>query len=369
MSLPKTVASIQDLAGADRSPLFNTSSDGPCSLAGSLKCKIDPLRGCEIAFYFDSASLKFISYNFLKRTWLVNDLTQATTVNMMHITHEKFNLQRDLIARLECYSLLAIAENKIEIVGPSHFQYHIGLNCFSARPPMTIKGLKFPCLAFSGRRLFAISGEQNNGFIPSAEVYDMNSKRWSRIEEMPSAHGKGLSCCFLSDQKLLKVVVVGGYSSKDPLTPSHSVSVYDDLNKKWMTFDFLRACLPKIPVLSDAVIYVCDKGLIHIQSTRDNMDHYELNLSKGQLTKTRSTSRFYDACEFEILKLSSPGNGEIGMLLKNRDSNPSLIQLAQSRKSLPEYYVVTSNYPMSEWAPPQAIPKTFSKTMKSVIIQ
>ena len=366
---PKTLRTdSQEIWFSDKSMLNHTSSANFYTLAGTFNEKVKALKGSEIAFHFDISKMQFICYDFAKKKWTTNDLTQARTLNVTNSLDEGFDLERDLISRLDCYTLLAIDENKIEIVGPSHFQYHISLNTFSTRPSMSTKALKAPCLAFSGRRLFAISGEQHNNYTPSAEVYDMNSKSWTRLEELSQPHGKGLSCCFLSDRKLLKVLVAGGYCSKNPLTPSTDISIYDDHSKRWLTYEFSKTDIPLLPAFTEGAIYISEGGMVNIQLTKGTADNYELNLAKGQLAKVRSMNRVAESHELEILRVTSSIDGDLGFLFGAKDSVSSGIKLSSFKKAAAEYYTSTTSPSLHKWSQLVPLPKKMLVSTKSILM-
>lgn len=342
----KSIASLCEIPSSEKSTATGTPSlPNIYNLSSGFCGKITPIKMNQVLFHFDLSSMRFISFDMNTKDWTVNDLTKTRfLVRGEGSAKFDFDIIKDILMGLRNYSLIAIDAKHIELIGPRHFQYNITLNYFEKKPSMNVAGVKNPCLAFTGRRLFAFSGEQKSEYCRNAEVYDMNSNTWTSVEDMPSPHGKGAACCFLSNLNIVKVLIAGGYSQKKPLIASFDLSIYDDFRKGWMTID-IQCQVFSLRAMPNPSIFVTEDGIIHLQETRGGYDHYELKLHKRKLVRKPELDRMVDSRQYEIIRANRGENEEVGFLAKIRQESGEPI-----RKSAPEYCVAICDGKFKEWS-------------------
>mgnify|MGYP000907624913 FL=1 len=336
----KTAPSLNDLSFSEKLP--QSAPHSYYNLSSTFRSRIVPIKLNQVLFHFDTTSMQFISFDLNTEKWTTNNLSEArlVEVNQSSNLSALTDIRRHILDKLSSYSMVAVDTNKIEIIGPAHFQYNISLNCFIVRPPMKAIGIKKPCLAFTGRRLFAFSGEQKNDYVSNSEVYDFNSKTWSTLKEVPAPHGKGAACCFFGDSNVVKVVIAGGYAQKDPLTVSREIHLYDDYKREWSSFEIYRSGVAQFPGVIDLSVYIGKRGIIHLQQMTEEAGHYEINFYNGQLLKAPSIKETISKFkEFDMLQLGKDNRGESGMLLFAKE----LYGGSKAAKLCPDYYALVSD--------------------------
>lgn len=354
----KSLPSLTDLPLIDKT-LSSIAPSNAFNLSSGFFGKISPIKINQPLFHFDVLNMQFVSFDLETKEWTVNDLTKARFIEKTD-NNSTVDFRRDILSRVSYFSAIAVDSKKIALIGPDHLHYNIALNCFVRKPRMSAKGVRNPCLAFTGRRLFAFSGEQKNEYVTNAEVYDMNAQTWVTLKDIPAPHGKGSACCFLSNLNIVKVLIAGGYSEKNPLSVASSeLHIYDDWRKDWMTISITHPVISRFQAIPSPSVYVTEDGNIHIQQTRDGHDHYVIKFQKKKLIKTQDMKKLAENKEFHILRASKGMGEDIGFLLNvNKET--------KGRKSGTEYRAVVCDDGFNGWK--QSYTMTRSSIAKSCIL-
>lgn len=344
----KTMHSLPDILTTEKSA--DLSSANIQNLTSGLCEKISPIKTNQILFHFDTEAMLFVSFDLETKEWTTNDLTKARVFHSTRAITSSSIIQKteevnDILTRIKQFSQSFISPNKIALVGPKHCHYYLEHNCFVRKPSMNSRSIKRPCLAFTGRRLFAFSGEQKDKFSTNAEVFDMNSETWTSLKDTPTPHVNGAACCFFGEFNVVKVLVFGGYSHRKPPRPSHEMHLYDDVNKEWRVLELTRTVISRFQAISKPSIYVTEDGTIHIQQLSNGHKHFELKLQKRLLVKNENLNKGLDSKEFKLVQSNKNCREEIGVLLKSRE--PSTILKAQ--EEAPGYSVLLTDDKGQEW--------------------
>lgn len=244
-----------------------------------------------ILYYFDYDGLTFHYYNMESELWKTNDLRHSTNncPNNPLIRFKDNHTQHQAKENLSNVSLIAVSNNCIYLIGgfhPTHtvLMYNIADNNFVAKERLR-KVRSKPNLCCVKNYIYCISGDEIDYYSTRFDRYDKQANEWVELPPLPEPHALGSSHCVVHNN--LKIMVVGGFSSKIPPVYNKNISVFDFYMHKWYVTP-LEDLTPRVPKFIRAPIVQDLTGSILILGEEKSYECFEFDIdSKKLITKAK----------------------------------------------------------------------------------
>lgn len=300
---------------------------------------------CEFLYYIDEKSSVLCLFYPKTSKWKKNELKIA------HCSHPGFGLssfgaivlRNEILSSLQNSAILPIDHDLIHIIGRFHLEYRISQNSFRL---LTEKNpLKFsnPTACHGDRKIYFLSGEKGSEYTNACVEYDLETRSWISLPNLPEPHVNG-SALFFKEGDKAKLAVLGGFSAKG--SPNIVVSVFDFEEYQWETIP-----MPEAIAMSDESKFVKAPIFLDDQNTLLAIDSdgifYELNTEQKKFQKAEGlfslrefrTRKIVSYCrtavnQLAILTKNTQISMRIDLLLVEESSSPTT---SEKKTAPPEY--------------------------------
>lgn len=249
-----------------------------------VKTSITRVQGPNVATYLDTKAMKIYTLDFDSPVWESQLLMDAQIEDTTE-SEDKFTIE-SLLKEIPRLSIIAVNKSTLHFVGSLHLQYNVKTNTFKVLPSMHTPRWN-PVLCVGNGSLFSLSGEEETHYSKKCEKFDLTQQEWIELEDIPRPHLKGAALAYqaiVADDDKLKIVVVGGYKTKESLTPTNTASVYDAKRNFWRVID-LQCQNPQTPTLSDIqMVFTSNDELFVFGKTGEETKYYQLEPEENTVT-------------------------------------------------------------------------------------
>lgn len=266
-----------------RSLKKRSMSPGSCHSGSNLENGFE----ASLLFHFDMLNYRFYWYDTTEKSWKQNSLTKLRFEASSSAFRTNTLSKTEIMKRLHSFSPVAISKRKIHLIGPAHIEYDFQRNVFKSKA--TITSSTNPVLIYAGDAIYSTSGEKDGKILTKFQRYDLTRNSWTELPEIerPHASGGGLYYADIGENrntsKRYRILVLGGYCSKDPMIPNPNISIYDPESMSWSYIP-----VNTLTTTSTVPLFICPKlvqksnGMICILGSDIISEYYELDLISEQ---------------------------------------------------------------------------------------
>ena len=239
-----------------------------------VRTSIQPVKAPSLSIYLDKLGSKLYVLDLDACEWQSKDLTQAQVVLPTTFTKSDDSTQT-LLKSLDQYSFVAVSPSEIHFIGPEHYQYDLLTNTFIVESQLLQKR-EIPVLCVAEEYIYSFSGLEDDQFSRRCQRYNLLSKEWSSLDELPRPHIKGSALAYqanFADESRLKMLVIGGLKLKESIKPTNSASIYDCKANFWRVVD-LQFKNFRTPVLSNIQMIITVKNELYVFGKQDEESWY-----------------------------------------------------------------------------------------------
>lgn len=287
-------------------------------------------------YYIDEATHALCILDSKSNTWKKNMLKNA------HCTHPTYSLSSfgmsvlrdEILASLHSSAIIPVDNDTIHIVGRFHLEYKITVNSFKILGENSLK-FSNPTVCYGDKKIYFLSGEKGDGYINACVEYNVETKSWISLPDLPAPHVNG-SAVYLQDSKNpnnFKLAVIGGFSSKQTDQMNQNISIFDFDEYKWETIPlsespsetplptFIRA--PFIQEDDETLLILDSEGIF-----------YEIDVEKQKLQRAYGLYAVRDMNKKRIISYQKTESNHLLMATKERKVVINLQFLATETEDL-----------------------------------
>ena len=308
------------LSNYDTLPTLTTEPSLPRNKSETQEIATYDLEPPSILYSVDLAASKIMTYNIDTKKRLVNDLSKAALLSTNPRYIPLNPMKEEVFDHIFGAPSILASEKYLHFIGEKHFAYEIKQNLFSYRSARTYTEVKNSSLCKLRDEIFAISGEEGDGYSVKCEKYNITQNVWTQIASLPKPYFKGSTCGFIDSDGAAKIIIAGGLSAKDSSSPNQAIAIYDVASDTWTESKFtwkltfsIDPQVPSLPLINCKINKFC---LASLREDKIQMNFIDLKTGKSN-SKTKPYPR--ETLEHPSIESSCISDGSLCLVISEKD--------------------------------------------------